>query len=54
VVRQDRQALAVEELEAAGPPVGVGGDLQDPPAPARLPDGLLDVDDGDLGAVGFP
>src|SRR4030095_10111282 len=51
---QDRQALAVEELEATRPAERVGGDLQYPPAPARCPDGLLDVDHGDLPALGLP
>src|SRR4029453_3569519 len=32
-----RKALLGEELEAGGPGERVGGDLQDPPAPARLP-----------------
>jgi hypothetical protein len=42
----DRDAVGIEDLEGALPAVGVGGDLEPPPAKAGDPDGVLDLDDG--------
>jgi hypothetical protein len=43
----DRDAVPVQDLQAALPAVGVGGHLEHPPAEAGGPDGVLDLDDGD-------